>query len=245
MRRQARPTGLDIVVRPPRLEASWWRRWRFEGQAEFREFLFNRYIPLARSIALRHFRRRVIKRAERHDFTNLAFEGLLQALDRFDPLRGVPFDAYARRRIAGCIADGAAGMSEVDAQLRHRRRVEQERLRSLRASNEEDAVAAMADLVGGLALGLMLEGTSLVESADGADTRPSAYDSLEMRELLALISREIDRLPEREAQVIRNHYVTGLTFAQTAALLGLSKGRISQLHHSALGRLRKQLGQFD
>ena len=245
MKRQARPTGLDIIVRPPRVEASWWRRWRFEGQPEFRESLFNRYVPLARAIAAHHFRRRVIKRAERDDFINLAFEGLLQALDRFDPLRGVPFDAYARRRIAGSISDGTADMSEVDAQLRHRRRVEQERLRSLRSSNQVDAVAALADLVSGLALGLMLEGTSLVEAANGADTRPSAYESLEMRELLALIAREVDRLPEREAQVIRSHYVTGMSFVQIATLLGLSKGRVSQLHHAALARLRRQLGQLD
>ena len=247
MRRRATSAGLDLVVRPPRMEASWWRRWRFEQQGECRELLFSRYVPLARAIALRQFRRRAMKRADKHDFDHFAYEGLLQALDRYDPLRGVPFDAYARPRIAGSIADGVASMSEIDRQLRHRSRLEQERLRSIRADagNQGDhPVAALADLVGSLALGLILEGTSLIEPENGADRRPTAYESLELRELSALVAREVRRLPERESEVIRHHYETGLSFAQAAALLGLSRGRVSQLHHSALKRLRARIGRI-
>lgn len=247
MRRRTSATGLDLVVRPPRVEASWWRRWRFEQQRECRELLFSRYIPLARSIALRQFRRRAVKRAERHDFDHFAFEGLLEALDRFDPLRGVPFDAFARPRIAGCVSDGVASMSEIDRQLRHRTRAEQERLRSIRGEPERanDALAELSDLVGSLAMGLILEGTSLMEPENGADHGPTAYESLELRELSALVAHEVRRLPARESEVIRHHYETGLSFVQIAGLLQLSRGRISQLHHSALKRLRARIGRME
>jgi len=232
------------VVRPPRVEASWWRRWRFEAQSDCRELLFRRYTPLARAIASRLFARGTGRRVDRHDFDHFAYEGLLHALERYDPLRGVPFDAYARPRIRGSIADGMAAMSEVSTQLSNRRRLEQERLKSLRSDAEPDAdpLAMLGDLVGGLAVGLILENMTGLVTIDGVDPAPSAYETLESRQLGALIAREVRRLPKGEAEVISHHYETGLSFAQIAELLGLSRGRISQLHHAGLKRLRKRIG---
>jgi RNA polymerase sigma factor for flagellar operon FliA len=245
VRNSALRRGLDLLVHPVRAEASLWRRLRFEAQGECREALFDRYVPLARAIAAAKFGQRRGS-AERGDCEHLAYEGLLQAIDRFDPLLGVPFSAYARRRIVGSIADGLAKMSEVGAQISHRRRVEQERMRSLAPSDAaaaEDPLAALSDLAIGLALGLMLEGTSMM-AADGADTRPSAYESLEWREMQARLGEAVRKLPEKETLIVRQHYHNGLSLAQIAELLGLSRGRISQLHRSALERLRKRIGSI-
>ncbi|QNA82940.1 sigma-70 family RNA polymerase sigma factor [Sphingomonas sp. So64.6b] len=233
------PSGLELVIDPVRQEASLWRRYRFEDDLRCRETLFNRYFSLARAVAARLFRQRMTTRLDRGDFDQFACEGLLHALDRYDPLRGVPFSAYARRRIAGNVADGIATMSEIDAQLSHRHRIEQERLRSI-VSEGGDAIASLSDLVVGLALGLMLEGTGLIDQA-AADTRPNAYDSLAWRESQAILVGEVSVLPDKEQVVIRQHYDHGLPFTQIAELMGLSRGRVSQLHHAALGRLRKRL----
>lgn len=241
-------SGIDLLVRPVRVEASLWRRFRYEAEGGCRALLFDRYAGLAKAIASRHFFRRASKRIERADYEQFAFEGLLQAIDRFDPLKGVPFGAYARRRINGCIADGIARMSEIDAQLSNRHRVEQERLRSLaRASGraDEDPISALTELAFGLALGLMLEGTSIIEPQSGRDFRPTAYESLEWRELQARLVREVGRLSQREATLIRQHYDVGLSFAQVADLMGLSRGRVSQIHRSALDKLRQRIGTLD
>ncbi|HEX8263080.1 MAG TPA: sigma-70 family RNA polymerase sigma factor [Allosphingosinicella sp.] len=245
MSRAALPTGLALVVHPTRAEASLWRRLRFEAETECRETLFNRYVPLARAIAAAKFHQRRGRAAERSDCEHFAYEGLLQAIDRFDPLLGVPFSAYARRRIVGSITDGLAKMSEVNAQISHRHRVEQERLRSLAPGEAagQDPLSALSDLAVGLALGLMLEGTALVP-ANGVDSRPTAYESLEWREMQAQLAAEVQKLPEKEAVIIRQHYHNGLSLAQIADLLDLSRGRISQLHRSALERLRKRIGAF-
>lgn len=245
MSRAALPTGLDLVVHPTRAEASLWRRLRFEAEIECRETLFNRYLPLARAIAAAKFHQRRGRAAERSDCEHFAYEGLLQAIDRFDPLLGVPFSAYARRRIVGAITDGLSRMSEVNAQISHRYRIEQERMRSLAPGSEraEDALSALSDLAVGLAIGLMLEGTALMP-ANGVDSRPTAYESLEWREMQARLAAEVKKLPEKEGVIVRQHYHNGLSLAQIAELLDLSRGRISQLHRSALERLRKRIGAF-
>lgn len=230
---------MDLVVDPERAEASLWRRLRFEQELQCRETLFNRYFNLARAIAVRLFRQRRSARLERGDFEQFACEGLLQALDRYDPLRGVPFSAFARRRIAGNIASGIGAMSEIDAQLSCRNRIERERARSLIAA-DADPLAALSDLAVGLAVGLMLDAIGL-SGEDRADPAPDAYDCLAWRETQAMLRRALADLPEQEAVVVRQHYDHGLPLAHVAALMNLSRGRISQLHRSALDRLHKRM----
>ncbi|MEP9403188.1 sigma-70 family RNA polymerase sigma factor [Sphingomonas silueang] len=237
-----RRSGLDLLLVPPRVEASLWRRLRQEREWRCREALFDRYRMLARSIARRQLGRRPSHGSDLGDFEHFAYAGLLQAIDRYDPWRDIPFGAYARRRIVGSIADGASRMNETDACYRERRRHEVERARSLRdAAGPADPVAALRALVSGLAIGLMLGDTALVVTGDGADPRPDAYQSLAWRERMALLTEAIDRLPEREATVIRQHYGNGISFTQVAQLMGLSKGRVSQIHAAAIGRLRRRL----
>jgi RNA polymerase sigma factor for flagellar operon FliA len=238
--------GVDLVLVPPRVEASLWRRFRFERELDCRQQIFTRYRGLARSLAARQLRGRPRNGVELDDMAQFAYEGLLLAIDRYDPLRGIPFGAFARRRIVGCIADGASRMNELDAQYSYRRRVEGERARSLKSepTAAADPLRALAELATGLAIGLMLEGTGTVEPVDGADHRPNAYESLAWRQLQAVLKTEIGNLPEREAVIVRQHYENGVSFTHIAQLLGLSKGRVSQLHASALRRLRGRVGHW-
>ncbi|MFD1034612.1 sigma-70 family RNA polymerase sigma factor [Sphingomonas hankookensis] len=241
MRRIGR--GLALVTIAPRAEASLWRRWRYEAEAGCREQIFVRYRSLAKAIAARQLSRRPAHGAELGDMQQFAYEGLLLAMERFDPLRGIPFPAFARRRIVGSISNGAARLGELDAQHHAWRRVADERVRSL-APRAPDAapVDRLADVAAGLAIGVMLADTGMVEDANRGDHRPNAYESLAWRELHALLGSAIERLPERERSVIREHYEHGVRFAQIAVILGISRGRVSQLHASAIGRLRGAIG---
>jgi RNA polymerase sigma factor for flagellar operon FliA len=244
------PRGLDLLLQPARVEASLWRRLRDGAGAACREALFNRYVGLARAIAGRYFHSRQLPQPELSDYQQFAYTGLLQAIDRFDPLRGVPFQGFAQKRIAGSISDGVARMTEFDAQLSQRRRIESERIRSLRMDGIDqaetgEAIPALAQLAAGLAIGLILEGTALVTDEHARDPRPSAYDSLEFRQLQARLVEAVRTLPQKESAVITQHYLNGLSFTHISELMALSRGRISQLHHSALKRLRKRIGTLD
>lgn len=229
---------------PPE-EAALWSDFA-TGSLRAREALVALYLPFARKLARRHYRDRSGGDIEFPDLFQYACAGLLEAVDRFDPARGAAFRGYAARRISGSIVDGISKASELREQISFRNRVRRERARSLVTQDEppataEDPLQALSDLAVGLALGFMLEDTSLLRAEEALDPAPNAYDSLAWKELVARALSEIARLPEREETLIRRHYLEGMAFDQIAILFGVSKGRVSQLHRAAIARLRDAL----
>lgn len=244
---RTRPRGLDMLRRPGPFEASLWRRLVFQDELHCREDLFNLHRDVARGIARKQFLRRPPYGLERPDFEQLAYEGLLQAIDQFDPVSGAPFEAYARFRILGNITDGLARSSETGAQYSYRRRVERERLRSLRRGPDEvqgKNLTELSDLVVDLAIGLVLEGTAIFADANTPDARPCGYQSLVWKELQIGVLTAVAKLPDPEHCVIEQHYIHGVAFRQIAGLMRLSAGRVSQLHKSGIERLRFNLRQY-
>ncbi len=59
-----------------------------------------------------------------------------------------------------------------------------------------------------------------------------------------VLSKSIDRLPEKERIVITLYYYEGFTITEIADILKLSASRISQLHTKAIYRLRGSLGRM-
>lgn len=227
-------------------EAALWREFTASGSAPARRKLFDLHHAFARQIAAKHFLDRKSGDIEFADLCQLAIAGLLEALDRYDPSRGIAFRAFARRRISGSILDGLGHMSEMREQLSFRRRVRAERLKSLTVEKPEtleapEAMAALIEMATGLALGFMLEGSGLYTAEDAVDTRSSPYDSLAWKQLVTALRDEVSKLPPREEAVIRYHYLDGLNFEQISEILELSKGRISQIHRSSLKALRDRL----
>lgn len=223
-----------------------WVAFEADASQALREKLFDRYIPFARSIAARHFRKRRGGDIEFPELCQLAYAGLLEAIDHYDRGRGVPFKGYAHRRISGSVLDGIAKTSELREQLSFQGRMRAERVQSLAAADPEslstaDALQALIDLAVGLAVGFMLEDTGLYVSDGEADGRTSAYESLAFREVVQRLAAEVASLPDRDRLIIKRHYFHGMTFDQIGAVLGLTKGRISQLHRAALALLKKRL----
>ena len=238
-----RKSGLALVVRPEREEAALWRRFHETHGALLREGLFERYRRFARSLARRHARRTGLRPDMVEDLEQFGYRGLLEAIDRFDPLRGTSFLTFASSRIAGSIVDGMGRLDERGAQLRFRRRLERERLASLTGAERasKSATAELSDIVTELALGLMFSAEEPDAPSDMAGRADNGFDSLAWRETRAVLASRVDTLPEPERTVIRQHYLNDLLFAQIATMLGLSKGRISQIHRAALERLRKSM----
>ncbi len=221
-------------------EAALWAAVRKEGSMEARSRLFERNIDLARRLARRHFQDRATGDIDYHDLLQSACAGLLEAIDRFDPSLGVPFTGFARKRITGSILDAIAKASEYREQLTHYRRCQTDRLGSLRtppSGDLADSLEGFADMLVGLAIGL------IIEERAASEAEINAYESLAWRETVKAVHVAIDGLPDRERLILRGHYEGLLGFEQLASLLGVSKGRVSQLHRAALTTLRKRLGR--
>ena len=70
-------------------------------------------------------------------------------------------------------------------------------------------------------------------------TRLDPHAELAASELRAELIRLIDALPEREKILLSLYYVEEMPLKDVAEILGVSQSRASQLHSSALQRLRK------
>ena len=233
------------MEKPEAIEASNWRRLRFENESSCRETLFQFHLPTAKAIAGREFSRRPAYGLEREEFNQLAYAGLLEAIDRFDPLFGVKFQSFAGPRIRGSISDGLQISSEDGAGFTFRQRVERERVKSIMTNleNEDhDALDRLGELVIGLALGLLAESDDAL-TPDGP--YEPTYGTLEWRELVVSIQQGISRLSADESFVLQQHYFNNVAFKTIAELMKLSPGRVSQLHRRGLMQLREELGTFD
>lgn len=244
-----RPRALH---RPSEVENELWARYSSEPTPSARVELFDFYLPLARSVARRHVRAQALNAVPFDDLLQLACAGLLEAIDRFKPELGIPFRYFGARRISGNILNGVAQYSEINQQISFRKRVTRERVQSVQGVFSADlafdeALDILGNIAAGLAIGLMLE-RSPATNGDAHDPAPNAYETMAWRQTITLIEREIDTLPERQATIVRLHYQNNMTFQQLGDLLGITKGRVSQLHSTAIALLRKRLleaGQSD
>jgi len=237
-------------------EAQLWQRVRSHDDAHARAALIEMHRPFARMVAATYFGRRIDDDIEFDEYHQWALLGMIESVDRFDASRGVAFRTFASRRMHGCILDGLERATEKQQQIAVRRRLREERvadaLQSARVGRGEGAAVAEADLfavlaeVGmGLALGMLLEGTAMVEPAPDATVPDHAYARAELRQLQAAVRASIGELSEQEQLVVGGHYLEDLRFVEIAAKLGLTKGRVSQIHKQAMDKLRTRLRASD
>lgn len=247
MTQPRRSEGLGLLLDESRAEAAEWRHHLAERSPESRMLLFDRHTAFARRIARAEWQKIGELGLSRDDCEQFAFEALLHAIDRYDPQAGVPFTAFARLRIRGAIRNGLAKATEATALYSARRRIERDRMRSIReqaSASEGEPLELLRELAVGLALGFMLQeaGEAGLDKMAAAD--PSAYDAASWRQLVEQLGKRLAALPERERLILEYHYRQDIQFTEIAKLLGVSKGRISQLHGQAIKRLRASLSKF-
>ena len=239
---------MDLAVRDAETEAVLWRRLREHADEAARAALLRMHLPYARIVAGYFYGRRFNDDIEFGDFLQYASIGMLEALDRFDPARGVQFRTFAARRMQGAILNGLERLTEKHQQIAARQRLRNERLHDVKSMAREgegapvrqdpDHLLSFVSEVGiGLALCWMLEGTGMVETADRAHEQPF-YRSVALTQLRARLLHAVDGLAPQQKSVIRSHYLQGIPFDEVAQTLGLTKGRISQIHRQALLHLR-------
>ncbi len=232
-------------------ELELWQALGDEDNRSVRETLFVKYLPYARALAAQLYKRRTGHDVEFLEYCQLASVGLLEAIDHFDAARGILFTTFCTPRVRGSILTGLGAVSDVRAQGALSHRLQKERIASLATPDTSRArlpvaFAAMCELAAGMAIGFMLEDTGMYSDPDDvAVTGCGGYRTVEWKQTQDRIESAIAGLGERERKVITLHYFHGLLFEQIADVLGVTKGRISQLHRSGLTRLREVLQRVD
>jgi RNA polymerase sigma factor for flagellar operon FliA len=227
----------------PERDRERWREFARTRDAPLRNALINRYGALAKITAARLYRRRADNSVDFGDYLQYARVGLIESVDHYDPERGVPFEAFSSYRIKGAILNGLQSESEIASQRSFWSRRTRERFESLKEHETRgDRRASLEELVN-LTVGLALSHLIEQEAGDVIDDSLAAnpYAITELIQLKRAVRSMLPALPERERELIRRHYDEHVEFQQIAADWGLTKGRVSQLHAQALGRLRKLL----
>jgi len=256
------PRAVDVHGAEEEIHACW-TRWREAGDTVARDRLVLHYLPYARMMAATLYGRRTHDDVEFDDYLQLARVGLLEAVERFDPEQGVQFRTFASKRVHGAVLNGLVRLTEKNQQISVGLRLRQE---SMEATKQAAAEAAQdgtkGDSVGprspgtlfrylaevgiGLALGILLEDTGMVDTdafvePHAPSPEVSYFRKTEMRQLSTLLRGLVGRLPEQQKQVIGYHYIQEIPFDEIAATMGVTRGRISQLHRQGLLKLRKLL----
>jgi len=221
------------------LEKALWAKWLSGSDPACRAQLIDFYSDWTRFIAKRIFIRVRIPGVEWADFMQLATVGLLESLDRFEPARGLNFTTYARHRVRGSILNGLRLYRDQTNGEWHSNdivRVSDRTESLLGEEGQPDLLTEIVDITVGLAIGHFLDLKFL-----GTDKENDAYAAVENDLLMEDLAHMVEDLPAREAMIIKYHYYQQLPFVEIAELLGVTKGRVSQLHKQAVARLRKQL----
>lgn len=224
-----------------------------------RETLILKYSSLVKSIVNR-LPVNNIPGIDKEDLISYGTIGLIEAVDRFDTSKNVTFETYASTRIRGAIYDElrtldvlsrgsrkkvkslSAAVLRLEAKL-NRTPTDSEIVEEMQISLADlRAIRQEADLsVSSLdeKKEYSDEGSSLVESI--SSNEKSAQEKIEESELLQVLTRAIDCLPERERTVIGLYHYDKLTFKEIAEVMEFSESRASQLHTKAIALLREKM----
>jgi RNA polymerase sigma factor for flagellar operon FliA len=204
---------------------------------------------------------------EMDELISYGIEGLIDAIEKYDPTRNIKFETYAVTRIRGSMIDGLRSMDWVPVSVRQKSKelekvylqlenrlgrtaTHQEVAQELGISEKELSV-----LLQEIAATTIVSLDDYIPGDEGEEKKrrivemledENAVDALEMveiQEIKELLARSIAKLPDKEKMVIYLYYYEGLTLKEIGLTLNLSESRISQLHTKAVLRLRGGLSK--
>jgi RNA polymerase sigma-B factor len=236
------------------------RRWHDQADRGARDVLVDRFMPLARRLANRYRNR--YEPVE--DLTQVAAVGLLGAIDRFDPDRGIPFPSFAIPTILGELkryfrdtgwsVHVPRGPQEMALQVA--RAAEQITARSGRQPRVQEIAEYLEltpeDVVAALDTGNAHHAASLEEPLNSAgpdaphtliETIGHAEDGYGLVETTASLSVAMTRLPYLERTALRMRLERDLRQRDIAAQLGCSQMQVSRLLRRAVAQLRELIDQ--
>ncbi len=228
------------------------------GHLEIKQELVLRYLYVIRSAAIR-MRDVYIGFAQLEDIINEGVIVLMNALDKFDPNQNVKFETYVAKRVRGMIVDFARRQDWIPRNARRTAKAIQEASNQLmmehgRKPSEQELAERLSmtteklretnakiNLFSVVSLDMMLDGNGENKQAvsipsDAVGEQPEEhYLEQESKQMLA---DGVRSLKGNEQLVVSLYYMEELNMRQIADVLGVSEPRVSQIHASAIGKLK-------
>ncbi len=225
-----------------------WADYQRTREPALRNRLVVQYSPLVKYVAGR-MRSRLPQSVDQDDLVSDGVLGLMDAIERFDPGRGLSFQTFAVPRIRGAIIDGLRAMDFVPRSVRDKVRIVAQATAVLEERlgrpPEDTEVAREIGVPVQQVRDLTRQASSNHANLDDfelADELASAADeSVEAGDVNASLRRVVGELNERDQVVIALYYFEGLTLAEIGRVLGVTESRISQVHSRATASLRAKL----
>jgi RNA polymerase sigma factor for flagellar operon FliA len=243
-----------------------WRRYKSDGDEGARERLVVAYSPMVKFVAGR-LGAGLPSHVEDADLISYGLVGLIGAIERFEPERGIKFETFAMTRIRGAIIDELRSLDWVPRSVRSRAREIETAQAKLehqlqRAPTEAELAAKLNMTEGELQSALLEIANSSVYALDelwtvsdssgdqvslldtiADDSAADPQEALASTEVKDLLTEAISSLPEREQLVVALYYYENLTLREIGEVLGVTESRVSQLHTKAVMRLKSSLQQ--
>jgi len=234
------------------------QRYRATGDRRVRDELVERFMPLARKLARRYSR----GYESLDDLTQVASVGLIKAVERFDPSRGIAFSSYAVPTIAGELKRYFRDYSWA---VRPPRDLQELTLRvdnvaaDLTRTLERSPTTAELCEETGLSEEQLLEviqarsarGAISLQAPTGSDGESGTLEDwighddggIELAETSAVLDGLLSNLSPRERAILRMRFDEDLTQAEIGEVIGVSQMQISRLIRQAVQRLRERADQ--
>jgi RNA polymerase sigma factor for flagellar operon FliA len=229
--------------------------------------LINQHLPLAKTTVDR-MRIYLPPTLDMEDLYSVGVTGLMTAARKFDPARNNSFPAFASLHIRGAVHDELRRMDWLPRSLRDKSKHFQQSVSTLEHKlgrpAREDEICNDLSLTAAEYEALLeeikpasfvpLDGEAYSEDSESialheiiADaTQATASSELEKKDLTQMVIARLQQLPDAQKKVLAMYYFEEMRLSEIAAALGLTEGRISQIHTQAVQSLRafiqRQLG---
>jgi len=247
-----------VATRDRRRETLLFRRYCTTRDPSLREQLVRNYLPLARTIARRYESPRV----PLEDLVQVAAIGLMKAIDRFEPERGIAFSSYA---VPTMVGEVQRHFRDHTWGVRPPRELQERAQRVINANRELGAELGRPPTAGELARRLQLSLEQVVDALQACQARDvgsldrprtlgddgeGTFGDLmggeepgyERVEKAVTAERLMDVLDEREREILRLRFHEDLTQSEIGERIGCSQMHVSRLVRGALAKLSAAAG---
>jgi RNA polymerase sigma factor for flagellar operon FliA len=250
---------MTSLTKEPTVEQLW-KRYLKSGQVDLRNKIVVHYSHLVHTHAAR-LSRKLPAQVSYDEICSAAFDGLIEAVEAYDPKRKAKFETFCQQRISGAVMDW---LRSLDPQSRTVRTFEKRRMMARESLGADtDYSPSQAELARRLEmsvdrfdylarlsqLGKEVHFSAMEPSGERSgqgtshtwDVRDPKCDDPAVKVSRELLTDHLIRgLSREERLVLLLYYFEEMTMAEIGSVLNLSESRVSQIHKEILTRLRQR-----